>query len=1023
MLKLTSNAILILLLCISSLSFVAQNTSHAETATSATPPAASHRNGASLDLEEPTGFFEANSLQDKFARKITFDQYVTYALRSVSLVAGFDNDLHRYDSQLDLINSFERNLTYGDDLSSFRAHIDSSETDLLQDASELTLIENELNQETCAAQLDFIYEETLKLFRDYNSFTQSKRLDLIDFIDSYGSAPSEQLMMANSFWLGSFDQCRQARIDQTPDGVDTTQAPLLLPNGKQRRSSAAPRPVIRGRYCVAHLRLPSWSRAKQADKVSLGSESIKLGVCLPRSCNSISMLRHATRIEALIRLARLQQVPYSSTRLVQLYCLPDENSPLRQFSPSAKLFIGIVSCWLLVVIYASFKYELARAKLRSLGQDPQLAAQESRLIRVFAFRYACQRLFSEPTGSGPSKPSVICANASHNNFEGQLKRENLKSSAPRLSFRSSVVMKIQQPNGDSLALQSQHQLTGATQDQQVKSTAPQAPPAVGSNLAAIDGIKVISMIWLISAHTLLFFIRNISNGRQFWSILLDARFMTIMAGIFPVDSFFTVTGILTSYLKFNKSRATTTTNDNKQQRRRQPMLTLAYWLEIFVHRYLRFMPMYLLIFWYTRDLSEFIGHGPMWDYATASTSLRSICKRESLWVPVLFQANFKPIEEHCVKPAWYLANDYQYLLITPLFMLLLVMSKWFGYLVIGLSVLASLVMQFLTVYQQQATWWWWGPMVGSSSETKPSSFTDFEALINFKPMFATYVLKDLWRLYVLPYNRIPPYLIGLLTGHLMYCCVKRYNNEKREANTDDSSAATVASNSTESLVSSSVSDVKLAGDNQAADAAGGGFHEPEQVASSLNPRSSKASNSMQKQSSPTLASLIRQYVDMNIWTPIVLLLAVIYLPIASQLLDEQKGERAKIGASLIIALMRLVWSLSVARLIYVCFEASLRPSVSSSFIINLLSSSKWRPWSKICLSVLLIQWEIIAYLAQIQPVQNMTFSLLLAFVIICIIASYTIGLLIYLLFEFPLSQIEQLYISPKLFTNKSKQSR
>jgi hypothetical protein len=925
-----------------------------------------------LDLEEPTGFFEAGSLHSKYSRKLTYDQYVTYALRSISLVAGFDNDLHRYDSQHDLINSFERNLTYGDDLSSLRAHIDSSETDLLQDASELTLIENELNQATCAQQLDYIFEEALKLYRDYESFTQSKRLDLIDFFDSYGSAPSEQFMMGNAFWLGSFEQCRQARIEQVPVGGEPSAVANVVAGGARHRrpggaTRPANRPPILGRYCVAHMRLPSWQRAKQTDKISLGSESIKLGVCLPRVCNSISMLRHSNRIESVIRLARLHQVPYSNLRLMQLYCLPDENSPLRQFSPSARLFIGVVSVWLLLVVYASAKYELARARRRRLGQDPELAAQESRLVRVFAFRYACQRLFCDEPASKPA-PALVPAPDQTDKHVHSVDEKDAKLASLAQLMKSSLTIVQQQPQA-----QPQQPLAAAA-----------ATTVSRPNLSAIDGIKVISMIWLVSAHTMLFFIRTIANGRQFWSILLDVRFMTIMAGIFPVDSFFTVTGVLTSYLKFNRSRDA-----------RRPMTTLAYWLEIFVHRYLRFMPMYLLIFWYTRDLSEFIGHGPMWDYATAATSLRSICKRESLWVPILFQANFKPIEQHCVKPAWYLANDYQYLLITPIFMLMLLASKWLGYLAIGFSVLASLVMQFLTVYQpaagwwQTSWWWWWWPGASPAADSQLSAadapFTDFEALINFRPMFATYVLKDLWRLYVLPYNRIPPYLIGLLTGHLMYRYAKR--QQQKLDNNGQTHKVTPPPNSA-----------------KAADAAGGGLSMP----------ATKATTK-----APSLGSLVGQHVDMNIWTPVALLLAVVYLPMSSLFIEQQTGERAKIGASLIIALMRFVWSLSIARLIYVCFTGSQTPATGGRpFVVRLLSSPKWRPWSKICLSVLLIQWEVISYLAQIQPVQSMTFSVLLTFVITCIFVSYAIGLLIYLLFEFPLSQIEQLYIAPKLFAAK-----
>lgn len=935
------------------------------------------------NLEDPTGYFTENSLSF-YDNKLNFDQYVSYSMRSLSLVAGFDNDIHRYDSKQDLIDSFRRNLSYLDDLSGLRANIDLSESELLHDQSELVLIENELNQENCARQLDIIFEESLKLFKNFQTFSTSKQLQLIDFLDSFGSAPGGHLMMGNFLWLGSHEQCVQAQFKTLAETEPIRTSTSTGPN------------LISGRYCVANLRSPSWTLKAYQNASRLGGHSIKLGICLPKTCNSLSIRRHSNRIEALIKVARLQAVPLSTYKLDSLFCLPDEDSPLRQLSPSARLFVATLLVWLTFLLYFSLKQELES----SVGQTSR---QSSKWARVFAFRLAWQQLFGT---SEHVKQQETTSNQTTLPFH-----ETIQASQHFAALNGTKPSLIDGPHGHLNGKSS----IDIVREDLATSQVPVAQPEKQTqqtrvSLAAIDGIKVLSMVWLISGHTMLFFIRTISNGRDFWAIIMDPRFMTILAGIFPVDSFFTVTGVLTAYLKFSKDNG-------------RPMASLKYWMEAFVHRYLRFMPMYIIIFWYTRDVSQYIGFGPLWDYATADTSLRSMCKQESALVPLFFQANFKPLDLHCVKPAWYLANDYQYLLITPIFMGLMMCSKWLGYVAIIVSIGASLVMQFMTVFYSQ-------------------DFTDFGAIINFRPMFATYVLKNLWQLYVLPYNRIAPYLVGLITGHMMYCVNKQH---QRRVSSDGHvvmvGAATVAAGSPlpdanvdvhvddnhqlresqESLASSSSSSASLSHQGSSDNII---RSSPTTNKTTQNSRRDSTTAKKQQQSTDNndthcnyLSALIG-HVCIKVWTPLILLISIIYLPLVTKL-TTQEGQGAKIGASLIIALMRFVWSLAIARLIYICATQSISKPTSNSFIIRFLSSPMWKPWSKIGLSVLLIQWEIISYFAQTQsspPV--MTISFLLAVVLICIVATYALGLLVYLTIEYPLSQIEHLFVHPRFFNNK-----
>lgn len=909
--------------------------------------------------DQPTSYFEQDSLAKRFNRKLTYRQYLSYSQRALSLIGGFDSDLHRYDSREDLMNSFERNLSYRDDLSHLRAHVDKREMELFEKQNELTLIENEQNQAKCGQQLAYLIERIQHITTNYTTYINSKELDILDLMDSFGS-PESELLMGNSAWFGSYRQCLEAKVTRAADddGAHPT------------------------RYCVASFKPP--------DSTGLGSDSslVKMALCLPRSCNSISILRHGDEIELLARLVRLNQIPYSHYKLSNLYCLPDENSPLRQFSLSAKLFILTLSSWLTIVGYFSLKYEYIRMNdLRFMRKT----TPQDKWMRALAFRLGWSSLFASPSKpqskqwensdeiSNQTATKILNPSLVNKTMEQSLRTRNLLLAASNGKQqqacggggRDQLVCVINSPSSlqANSPKQLAHGLDNITMAQRGERSMIQA-----IDLSVMDGIKVVSMIWLIMAHTLLFFIRTIANGRDFWSILRDARYLTVMAGIFPVDTFFTVTGILTAYLKFSKQ---------------DPMAKPKYWLEALVHRYLRFMPMYLIVFWFTRDVSEYIGTGPLWDYSTANTGLRSICKRESFTVPLLFQANFKPLEHHCVKPAWYLANDYQFLLVTPLFMMLIMRSVRLGYSVIGFSIFCSLVAQFMTVFHT-------------------NEMDDFGALINFKPMFATYVLKNLWQLYVLPYNRIPPYLIGLLTGHFMYTreLTARQASSKVQTSDRASCGGEKASRFPSRPSSDSLSSTNCSDDES-------------QKQSSAHGSTSNIIKPTYTSASPPCD--LGDYLCIKVWTPLVCLISIIYFPLLTKLIN-QEGMPARIGTSSIIALMRFVWSLAVARLIYIAATRLLECDPikrADCFIVRSLASPLWKPWSKIGLSALLIQWEVIGYLAQTQTsVPDMSMTFLLATMLACIVVTYLLAILIYLTIEYPLSQFEQLYIIPTLFHNK-----
>lgn len=911
-----------------------------------------HKASSFVIQDKPTSFFEFKSIERNFNGRITLDKYVAYSMSALSKVNGFDTDIHRYDSRQELISSLN--------LKESAVHSDFENIYNRSDVRAISNIELEQNLNDCGKELEWILRESKILIEDSSQYSRSTQLSLADLLDSFGKS-SSQILMGNNWLLGSYEQCKQANLPSQMRAKDD-----------------------RTRYCLAKVKFTSWT-----DR----SEHLKIGLCLPRACSSLSYPHHSDKLEQLIKLVSLNQGQYNQFKLYDLYCLPSEDSKLRQFTYSAILFCSILISWFTLIVYYSLKYELTRLNLFRVGNRRWNKPQIGGLMEVFAFRIAWRNLFTFETKERENfinrnrknvikklKDEISMSNDSaidsvsdtSNDFQSlnstsdseednnNNKCNNNNKTINGLNRLNIVHSLNEEKNGDSLngatttRIALNHPTTTTTittkslsQVRIIKNRKLLINPKSSSSsssvdLNVIDGIKVISMLWLIAAHSLLYLIRSIANGREFWFILRDARFMTLMAGIFPVDSFFTITGVLTTFLRFNKGH---NLNQFKEAR---------YWLETFYHRYARLMPMYLIIFWYTRDLSEYIGSGPMWDYGTSNSSIRWICKHESITEAITLRANLKPLQEHCVKPAWYLASDFQFLLVTPIYLIILVLSNKLGQLVIISSIIFSLIAQFLTVFLSK-------------------DIDDFETLINFKPMFGTYVLGNLWKLYVLPYNRICPYLIGLLTGYYIYKRNKTDGGEEKEAR--------ITTTTTKSRVN---------------------------IEKNFKTEIS---------SYYSFTEALKAYLGFDVWCPLICLISLVYLPTLS-FLNTYHGIEAKIGTSAIIALMRFVWSIAIARLIYVCtFKTN--GLKSESFVKRLLSSTRWRPWSKIGLSTLLIQWEVISYLSQIQTnLPNMTIAYLLSTISIATSATYLIALIVYLTIEYPISKLEQLYIHPILFPKK-----
>ncbi|UYV78304.1 OACYL [Cordylochernes scorpioides] len=146
--------------------------------------------------------------------------------------------------------------------------------------------------------------------------------------------------------------------------------------------------------------------------------------------------------------------------------------------------------------------------------------------------------------------------------------------------------------------------------------------------------------------------------------VLDNFFLEpLLQAPLSVDTFFLLSGMLLTYI-FLKHSAKKPVN----------------WIQFYVHRYLRLTPTYMLILAFWTTIFPHLLQSPL-GLIRKDLSECTI----SWWWNLLYISNFR--NSQCMGWSWYLANDMQFYIISPLFLIPLL--KWPK---IGLAILGALLL-------------------------------------------------------------------------------------------------------------------------------------------------------------------------------------------------------------------------------------------------------------------------------------------------------------------------------------------
>lgn len=260
---------------------------------------------------------------------------------------------------------------------------------------------------------------------------------------------------------------------------------------------------------------------------------------------------------------------------------------------------------------------------------------------------------------------------------------------------------------------------------------------VDGQLLSIHGIRFLSLSWVIMGHSYISSVSIISNRLDVLEDMDTFPFQMLLQSPFSVDSFFLLSGFLLTYLFLKEA----TKKDGKIS-----------WLYFYIHRIWRLTPSYVIVVFFYMLIFKYLGSGPFWDDNHCDAN------RNSWWQYLLYLNNFIPIHDMCVGWSWYLANDMQFYLISPLF--LYPLWKWpkAGFGILGAFLLATWTTTGIMSYTYDLI-----PMFVGVIHTQ--NFTAYE-----KRMWDSFDL-----IYDKPYCRIAPYIIGAILAYILYKTAERRN--------------------------------------------------------------------------------------------------------------------------------------------------------------------------------------------------------------------------------------------------------
>ncbi|KAK6195851.1 hypothetical protein SNE40_001194 [Patella caerulea] len=259
------------------------------------------------------------------------------------------------------------------------------------------------------------------------------------------------------------------------------------------------------------------------------------------------------------------------------------------------------------------------------------------------------------------------------------------------------------------------------------------------SLRAVHGIRFLSMSWVILAHTFAFALPLIGLTENVYPYMLKClsrqSFSAILNAFVAVDSFFVLSGLLVAYVVLSEMKRNNGTIN---------------WFMFYFHRFWRLTPVYMMVLMIDVCLLHYIGDGPVWPQKGFE---KNEC-RNTWWINLLYVNNLVENDQQCFGWSWYLANDMQFYILSPLMLVPLFMSMFWGSLVlIGFLFAIWLTTGLVSRLDHVAP----GPAYQMEGADAAAYMNDY---------------------YYAPYCRMGPYIAGIAAGYILYITTNKLKMRK-----------------------------------------------------------------------------------------------------------------------------------------------------------------------------------------------------------------------------------------------------
>ncbi|XP_050405941.2 nose resistant to fluoxetine protein 6 [Patella vulgata] len=495
----------------------------------------------------------------------------------------------------------------------------------------------------------------------------------LKFIDASGK-PQRGILKGNLVFMGNYDECTE--IDH-------------LVAGDHR---------IEGGYCEFSVEIPAQlfnQVAGGANHIEGVSHDLRLDLCLPKSCS-------AEKINAVVNTTL---VSLFKVGLSKLRCVEDKSM---EGDTGAYVAIVIFAILIFLLVIGTL-YDIVRQLRKDTdGEAYELTPSEKNghVGPVIALtKFAENGVEKDINGDiGKDIHEDIEKNNAHH-------IENIPTKQAELAPGNSFLMAFSiRENGRKIL---------------------NATPPKGS-LTCLNGIRVISMAWIILGHVLTTYSDTLENPTEALDVIKTFSFQPMLNAPLAVDTFFVLSGLLVSYLFIKEI--------SKTKRIRCMQMFMYYF-----HRFWRLTPLYMLVLLFFGFLSRYIASGP---FDKPDVLYRDNCKtywwRNILYINVLF-----PEREICMLWSWYLSDDMIFYVVAPLAIIPLALGfTVFGFLIIVLMMVTHIV-----------TYGYFEWVIDSGSQ-----------------LWHNQEYMD--KVYLNPWSRIGVYAVGLALGYILLKTKAKYRFKK-----------------------------------------------------------------------------------------------------------------------------------------------------------------------------------------------------------------------------------------------------